>query len=262
MIYWGNNSTVLGGYFVKNEILVKLYQQGDKKSLEYLVNNNIGMVKKIALKYNNLNSIAELDDLIQCGYIGLIKAADSYRFDLDNPTNFITYAFVLIKREVLSCVNGRGSREFGNNELYRSCTSLYEQVNNYDEPEIIDFIDSNDRSIENIEDKLYFEQLRKELDRVMRDNNTLTEREILKLYCGWDMNPINLNEISELLSISCIMVRNLKSKALRKIRNSIWGRTIGKKYKDEIIGLCATGYIEVENKIDDELKELRNFCYM
>ncbi|WP_294395272.1 sigma-70 family RNA polymerase sigma factor [uncultured Clostridium sp.] len=241
-----------------NENLVKLYQQGNKKALESLINNNIGIVTKIALKYNNLNKAMELDDLIQCGYIGLINAADKYKFDLDHPTSFITYAFVSIKYEILSCVNGKGSREKGNNELYNSCTSLYTQVNSDGESNFIDFIDSDDRSIENIEDKLYFEQLRKELEQAMRDNNTLVEREILKLYCGFDVNPIQLEEIAELLSMKYVKVKNLKSKALREIRNSVWGRTKGKKYKDEIIGERTFGYIAVENKIDEELEELRN----
>ncbi len=241
-----------------NEKLVKLYQQGDKEALEELINNNMGIVKKIALKYNNLNKTIELDDLIQCGYIGLIKAADRYRFDLDNPTNFITYAFVLIKQEILSCVNGRGSREKGNNELYNSCTSLYTPVSNDSESDLIDFIESSDKSIENIEDKIYFNQLRKELEQAMRDNNTLTEREILKLCYGWEVNPIQLEEIAGLLSMKYVVVRNLKAKALRKIRNSVWCRTVGKKYKEEIIGECTFGYAAVENKIDEELKELRN----
>lgn len=241
-----------------NEKLVKLYQQGDKEALEELINNNMGIVKKIALKYNNLNKTIELDDLIQCGYIGLIKAADRYRFDLDNPTNFITYAFVLIKQEILSCVNGRGSREKGNNELYNSCTSLYAPVSNDSESDLIDFIESSDKSIENIEDKIYFNQLRKELEQAMRDNNTLTEREILKLCYGWEVNPIQLEEIAGLLSMKYVVVRNLKAKALRKIRNSVWCRTVGKKYKEEIIGECTFGYAAVENKIDEELKELRN----
>lgn len=241
-----------------NEKLVKLYQQGDKEALEELINNNMGIVKKIALKYNNLNKTIELDDLIQCGYIGLIKAADRYRFDLDNPTNFITYAFVLIKQEILSCVNGRGSREKGNNELYNSCTSLYTPVSNDSESDLIAFIESSDKSIENIEDKIYFNQLRKELEQAMRDNNTLTEREILKLCYGWEVNPIQLEEIAGLLSMKYVVVRNLKAKALRKIRNSVWCRTVGKKYKEEIIGECTFGYAAVENKIDEELKELRN----
>lgn len=245
-----------------NENIVKLYQQGDKEALEKLINNNIGIVKKIALKYNNLNKIIELDDLIQCGYIGLINAADRYRFDLENPTSFITYAFVLIKQEILSCVNGRSSKDKANNVLNTSCTSLYAPVNDDSESDLIDFIESNDKSIENIEDELYFKQLRKELEQAMRDNNTLTEREILKLCYGWEANPMQLEEISELLSMKYVKCRNLKAKALRKIRNSVWCRTSGKKYKEELIGECTFGYAAVEKKIDEELEELRNLYSM
>ncbi|NSB33984.1 hypothetical protein [Clostridium saccharoperbutylacetonicum] len=48
----------------------------------------------------------------------------------------------------------------------------------------------------------------------------------------------------------------LKSKALRKIQNSVWGRTTGKKYRDEIIGPYECTYRDVEKKFDDELRSL------
>lgn len=54
---------------MSNEELVTLYQNGDKQVLEGLIENNEGIVRKLAYKYRNINKLLELDDLIQSGYV-------------------------------------------------------------------------------------------------------------------------------------------------------------------------------------------------
>ncbi|MDF2883809.1 MAG: polymerase sigma factor, sigma-70 family, partial [Clostridiaceae bacterium] len=41
-------------------------------------------------------------------------------------------------------------------------------------------------------------------------------------------------------------------KALRKIKESLWGRTSGRKYRDELIGTYDNTYRAVERRIDLE----------
>ena len=74
---------------MNNEELVELYQQGDKQALDKLIEGNGGIVRKLAIKYNNINDLLEFDDLIQAGYIGLINAANKYDNTLENKANFI-----------------------------------------------------------------------------------------------------------------------------------------------------------------------------
>src|SRR5471030_298367 len=111
-----------------NEELVVLYQSGDKEALESLINNNQGIVRKLAAKYNGLNKLIEFDDLVQSGTIGLIAAADRYDITRKNKANFITYAFQWIEREIYNCVNGRSSRNINNNKFYKTFKSLNELV--------------------------------------------------------------------------------------------------------------------------------------
>ena len=111
-------------------------------------------------------------------------------------------------------------------------------------------------SMENVEDKLYLSQLRNELEQAMTQTNTLREREILKLHYGWDIEPIVLKDIGEIFNVEAARVKQIESMAMRKIRNSKWGRTTGKKYRDEIIGSYKCNYVSVEKKFDDELKNL------
>lgn len=241
---------------MSNEELVLLYQQKDNQALESLIENNGGLVRKISLKYNNINNILELDDLIQAGIIGLINAANKYDSTLENKANFITYAFYYIEREIQVCVNGRTSKDINNTKFYKTIKSLNVPVGEEEETELLNMIDSHDKSMENIEEQLYINQLRGELEGAMVQANTLREREVLKLHYGWDVEPISLQEIEEMLFIPGEKAKHIQAKALRKIQNSVWGRTTGKKYRDEIIGPYECTYKDVEKKFDDELRSL------
>ena len=59
---------------MSNEELVKLYQEGNKKALNDLIEQKIGVIKKIANKYNGINKILEFDELVNSGVIGFIYA--------------------------------------------------------------------------------------------------------------------------------------------------------------------------------------------
>ena len=67
-----------------NEELVKLYQEGNKKALDKLLEDNKRIVYKIANKFKITNNSIDNDDLIQEGMLGLIIAADKYNFEKEN----------------------------------------------------------------------------------------------------------------------------------------------------------------------------------
>lgn len=54
--------------------LIKRAQNGDEEAKALLMEQNTGLVKKIALKFSAGEQ--DTDDLIQIGYIGLLKAVD------------------------------------------------------------------------------------------------------------------------------------------------------------------------------------------
>jgi len=84
----------------------------------------------------------------------------------------------------------------------------------------------------------------------MIDYNTLREREVLKLRYGWNIKPILLSEIGELLQVSTERVRQIECNAIRKLFNSKWRRTRGRQYIEEIVGPYRYTYREVEKKMD------------
>ena len=90
---------------MSNEELVQLYQNGDKKALEKLIQANTGIINKIANKYNGINRELEFNDLFQSGVLGLIKAVEKYNSNHEKKAKFITYAIFLIDRYIYCCVN-------------------------------------------------------------------------------------------------------------------------------------------------------------
>ena len=216
---------------MSNEELVLLYQQGDKQALESLIEANEGIVKKISNKFYGINKMVEFDDLVQAGTIGLINAAKKYDNNLENKANFITYAFQYIKREIFSCVNGRSEKEISNNKTYNSCISLDVPLKADEDIQLKDTIESIDYGFENVEEKIYIKQLREELEDSMLHNNTLKEREILQLCYGWDYQKIfTYKEAAEILNISINRVPQIEFNALKKLRNSDWGKEKVKEY--------------------------------
>lgn len=62
-----------------NHRLLELAKDGDRDARDKLVTDNMGLVVSVARRYVGRGQ--ELEDLIQIGLIGLVKAID--RFDMD-----------------------------------------------------------------------------------------------------------------------------------------------------------------------------------
>ena len=76
--------------------LMKKTKQGDMKAREKLFYGNLRLVLSVIQKFSNRKE--NIDDLFQVGCIGLIKAIDNFRLDLD--VRFSTYAVPMIIGEL------------------------------------------------------------------------------------------------------------------------------------------------------------------
>jgi len=194
---------------------VRLYQDGDKSALNELVAKNTGIIHKLVNRFyiNSTNSIDE-DDLLQEGFLGLMLAADKYKFNLEHPCRFITYAVYWIYQKMQRYMSQKNTNQE---------TSLNITVNE-DDLELLDAIKDDDHSFENIEDKIYYEQLRRELETVMGERLTLKEREVLKFHYGWNSECMTFEDIAEIFEISKQDAKYTGDRAIRNIRYSPWGR--------------------------------------
>ncbi|SHF15208.1 sigma-70 family RNA polymerase sigma factor [Clostridium fallax] len=206
-----------------NEELVVLYQQGDKRALNSLIECNKGIIYKLVNKFyvEKTNSI-DREDLEQEAAIGLIIAAQKYDVNNERKAKFITYAIHWIYQRIQRFMEQKNT----NNE-----TSLNIHIGEDEENELIDTVKDIDYSYENVEERIYIHQLRQELEKVMKEYTTLQEREILKLRSGWDSNnTMSLSEVAELFNINIGRVRTIEDRAYRKLRRTKWGENKAKEF--------------------------------
>ncbi|MDY2778086.1 MAG: SigB/SigF/SigG family RNA polymerase sigma factor [Collinsella sp.] len=78
------------------ELFRKYKEEGDLEAREKLVMSHLNLVRFLANKFKNRGE--PLDDLVQVGYLGLLKAID--RFDPSRGLEFTTYATPTILGEI------------------------------------------------------------------------------------------------------------------------------------------------------------------
>lgn len=76
--------------------IISRAQNGDSDAENFLVENNIGLVRSVVKRF--LSRGCEYDDLVQIGSIGLLKAIK--KFDLSYNVKFSTYAIPMIIGEI------------------------------------------------------------------------------------------------------------------------------------------------------------------
>ncbi|URN42133.1 sigma-70 family RNA polymerase sigma factor [Peptoniphilus genitalis] len=105
-----------------SEYIGNIIEKNSKEDKELLVKANEGLVYKFANKYYRFYRprCLDLDDIIQFGQVGLLKAAE--RFDFSKGTNFSTYAVIWIKQSI-----GRGIQDMG--EIVRIPVHINEKIN-------------------------------------------------------------------------------------------------------------------------------------
>ena len=120
--YDGNSVQAVAGeigereadFSANRELLIRARECGGEsedamRATAALIENNRGLVRKIALRF--VGRGVELEDLLQIGTIGLIKAIRS--FDLDRGTQLSTYAVPLIFGEIRRHIRDEGPIKVG-----------------------------------------------------------------------------------------------------------------------------------------------------
>ena len=82
----------------------RYHEQGDLQAREQLIEQYMSLVRSLARRYSYRGE--QLDDLVQIGSIGLIKAID--RFDIDRGVELTTYATPNIIGEIKRHFRDRG----------------------------------------------------------------------------------------------------------------------------------------------------------
>ncbi|HJG36993.1 SigB/SigF/SigG family RNA polymerase sigma factor [Enorma phocaeensis] len=237
-----------------HELFRRYKQHGDMDAREQLVMSHLNLVRFLANKFKNRGE--PLDDLIQVGYLGLLKAID--RFDPDRGLEFTTYATPTILGEIKRHFRDKGWSV----RVPRRLQELSAKVNQATDTlttqlqrsptveEIADFLDASvDEVLEAMESSSAYSSVPLEgtgssesddapsiIDRYATEDSELAftddrliieealegfsprEREVIELRFLKGMTQI---EIADKLGISQVQVSRLLRRTLKKIQDKI-----------------------------------------
>ncbi|MCE2436079.1 MAG: RNA polymerase sigma factor RpoD/SigA, partial [Candidatus Latescibacteria bacterium] len=241
------------------ELAVKM-KRGDLKARDRLIKANLRFVVNVALKYRNQG--VALADLISAGNMGLITATE--RFDETRGFKFISYAVWWIRQSILQTLAEQGrmirlpinrldllrriknfSDEYQGNEGHMPTEAEIANEFHISEDQVIDMLshspivfsldkpihDEDTTLIDLMHDKdqvppdaeMFHNALRDEVNDLL---HTLDNREadVIRLYFGLNGASWTLQAIANKYSLTRERVRQIKEKALRKLRHPSRGR--------------------------------------
>lgn len=193
---------------------MQVYHQNDRKASQeakdILIERNLRLVAHVLKKY--AGAPEEMEDMLSCGTIGLIKAVSTYI--PGKGSRLATYAARCIENEILMMLRGHKkiSRE----------VSLYEPMGTDkegNEVRLVDIIEyEQPDTLEQLENRENVKRLRGVLGKVLNER----EREIIAYRYGMKTGEeVTQREIGEMLGISRSYVSRIEKRALQKLRKEL-----------------------------------------
>jgi RNA polymerase primary sigma factor len=193
----------------------KLSAHDRARAREQLITANLRFAFSVAKKYQNRG--LPLDDLISEANAGLCRAADKY--DPDVGVNFISYAVWWIKQAILSSITTTGrsirlplGRAADVARLAKAQAALRQALDR--EPTVDEVARVCGLSVEMVQSLSALTYPERSLD-----EPPARDRKILSLYYGLETGePLTLEEIGQLFGVSRERVRQLRDRALARVR--------------------------------------------
>ena len=202
--------------------LINLYRvTKDSYYIEKLYNRYERLLNKIAFKYSHINSLYSYEDLKSESYIALVKATEKYDPEM---CNFSTFLFVVVNQRLHAVVNGKSTREKGNNDLYKKQISIYTVLDNQNgdaEVGLIDTIEDEvaQEMIDNLPEIMFISDLHDKLDNAL---NSLTDKQKTVIECinGFNSEIYKEAELATYMNVTPGRINEIKNNAYRKLRGN------------------------------------------
>lgn len=204
-----------------NEDLILEYRNGRNSLLETILMDNEGLIRLALKKIYIRDPAIDRDDLMQEGYIALIKAIHGY--DINGQTAFSTYAYKVIWGSLYRLVSGRNYRK-GYDGIKE--VSLNTPISGQDgELELGDTLTCDEYGYDEINNRLSNKSLIDEAVEVLETLEFLDTRsvDIIKHKYGIGTQSLNNQELANKYKITTERIRQIEVRALRSLRASKWG---------------------------------------
>lgn len=193
----------------EEEKYVDMYQNGDLKARDKLIEHNLRLVVYLSKKYENTK--VELEDLVSIGTIGLIKGINTYKNDKN--IKLATYASRCIDNEILMYLR--------KNKKRKADVSLDESLSFDSEGNELHLEDILGTEKDIVTKDLEENDMRKIM---LKEIGKLNERDkqIMVLRYGLnDTKEYTQKEVAELLGISQSYISRIEKKVISKISSMI-----------------------------------------
>jgi len=195
-----------------------------KKSRKEIILENLPLVKKVASKiYRRLpEGTVEFEELVNVGVIGLMKAVDKYD---ETKAKFSTYAYIKIRGEILDFLRKldplpRNLRNKIKNSDWEDVKEeavffLSIEENLFRNSDGIKVKDTLASTVPDPEDEV---EKKERMELLSKAIGKLSEKEQLVLQLIF-VEELDLKSVAEILNISVSRVSQIKTSALKKLRN-------------------------------------------
>jgi len=230
---------------------MKAHYPEQKQDVEQLISDHLDLVKKIAWHIHGRVALsAEIEDLIQIGYYGLVLAAQNYT--VKEGASFASYASLRIRGEIVDHLRK-------NSNLCRTTIKMQQRVRQAEEKlrsangrdpqlhEVAEYLDidehemmewekafqaNNHQSLDSVYDEfsIWFVSDEDNPEEVVNDIElraslkealkALPEREALLIQLYY-VEELNVYEIAEVLEITTGRVSQIKKSAVRRLREHL-----------------------------------------
>lgn len=193
----------------EEEKYVDMFQNGDLKARDKLIEHNLRLVVYLSKKYENTK--VELEDLVSIGTIGLIKGINTYKNDKN--IKLATYASRCIDNEILMYLR--------KNKKRKADVSLDESLSFDSEGNELHLEDILGTEKDIVTKDLEENDMRKIM---LKEIGKLNERDkqIMVLRYGLnDTKEYTQKEVAELLGISQSYISRIEKKIISKISSMI-----------------------------------------
>lgn len=237
-------------------ILISKAQSGDQEARDKVITSNLRFVVTIAKQYQNRG--IPLVDLIAAGTEGLIKSVD--KFDVNRGTVFLTYAGWWIKQCIYNTIYAHGdeirlpisqrllvikildatnnyAQKYSKNpsteelseitgipesqinflsQFSNKMLSVDDYIGDDEGNQLCDVIPDNEPLLDDqINKKLVLSNLDQMLDHL-----TDREHDLIRMYFGIGMDPVETKDIADMYGVCKERVRQMKETALGKLRKN------------------------------------------